>query len=157
MKPSIELIQNWFGYDPELGVLTRKLKSRSDLSDIVYPKDKRVYLLGTRYPYTHIIWVVVYGKWPACLIDHKDHDQMNNRLDNLREATESQNQHNKRMFNSCKGVSFDKSTNRAKPFVARIMFERKSIFLGTFASWEEAAQAYREAALKYHGEFACVE
>lgn len=30
------------------------------------------------------------------------------------------------------------------------------VHLGSFATKEEASNAYREAALKYHGEFACI-
>ena len=156
MRPSIEHVRLWFGYDPDRGVLLRKLKYRNDLSDEV-PLEKRVYFLGKRYPYSHIIWVVHYGKWPDEIIDHKDHNQLNFKINNLREATQNQNQHNKLSWGPYgKGVSLDDSTYRARPFVARISINSKSIFLGSFATAEEAAEAYRQAAIKYHGEFACV-
>lgn len=157
MKPSIELVQMWFGYNPIKGVLLRKLKTRDDLSDEV-PLDKRLWFLGKRYPYSHIIWVVHYGKWPDVIIDHRDHNQLNFKIDNMREATESQNQHNKRMLNPLgKGVAFDKSVFRKKPWVARIMVNNKSIFIGSFATSNEAAEAYRQAAILHHGEFACLD
>lgn len=157
MKPEIELVQRWFGYDPIRGVLLRKLKTSSLLANDV-PLDKRLYFLGKRYPYSHIIWVVQFGKWPLEIIDHKNHNQLDFRLENLREATASQNQHNKKMRNPLgKGIAYDRSTYRAKPWIARIMVNNKSIFLGSFETSEEAAKAYREAALKHHGEFACLE
>ena len=157
MKPDISLLQKWFSYDPERGVLIRKIKSNNRLDDIVPYEDKRVYFLGKRYPYTHIIWAVHFGKWPEEYIDHINHDQSDHRLTNLREATASQNQHNKRMHNAHKGVAYDGSVKRSKPWIARIMVEYKSIFLGSFETKDQAAEAYRQAALKYHGEFACVE
>lgn len=157
MKPSIELVRNWFTYDPLEGVLIRKLKTSSRLEDKV-PIDKRLWFLGVRYPYSHIIWVVHFGKWPDVYIDHKDHNQLNFKLDNLREATESQNQHNKRMNNPLgKGVAYDRSTYRTRPWIARIMVNNQSIFLGSYATSEEAAKAYADAAHKYHGEFACLD
>jgi HNH endonuclease len=157
MKPSIELVQKWFEYDPDRGVLLRKLKTKDSLDNEV-PLDKRLYFLGKRYPYSHIIWVVHFSKWPDEMIDHKDHDQLNFKLNNLREATQNQNQHNKRMRNKLgKGVAFDKATFRNKPWVARIMLNNESKFLGSFTTSEEAAEAYRQAAIQYHGEFACLE
>ena len=157
MKPDIKLLQSWFSYNPEQGVLIRKIKSNSRLDDVVSCLDKRVYFLGKRYPYTHIIWAVHFGKWPEEYIDHINHNQMDNRLSNLREATASQNQHNKKMYNPFKGVAYDSSVPRTKPWTARIMVNNKSMFIGSFETREEAAEAYRKAALKYHGEFACVE
>lgn len=156
-KPEIELIQRWFDYNPESGELLRKLKTRDDPSNHV-PLNKRLWFLGKRYPYSHIVWVVLYSRWPQHYIDHKDHNQLNFRQDNLREAAPSQNQHNKRMNNSRgKGVAYDCSVPRKKPWIARIMVKNKSIFLGSFETSEEASEAYRQAALKYHGEFACLD
>lgn len=155
VRPSIELIQQWFGHDSATGQLIRKKKLRDDLSDLV-PLNKRIWFLGKRYPYSHIVWVVCKNKWPDVYVDHKDHNQLNMRIENLREANASQNQHNKQMLNpNGKGVAFDKSVYREKPWVARIMVNHKSVFLGSFKTKEEAAQAYQKACLKYHGEFAC--
>lgn len=158
MKPDIELLQRWFAYDPEQGVLIRKLKLSSRLSDIVGCEDKRVYFFGRRYPYTHVIWAVHYGKWPDEFIDHIDHNQFNNKLENLREANANQNQHNKLSWSKYgKGVSYNKCGNRAKPYIARISVNGESIFLGSYAKPEEAAQAYRDAVVEYHKDFACVD
>lgn len=156
-KPDIEFVRKWFGYDPNTGRLIRKLKLSDCLDDLV-PLDKRIWFLGNRFPYSHIVWVVHYGKWPDNMIDHRDHDQLNFKIDNLREATQNQNQHNKQMRNPRgKGVALDTTNYRTKPWMARIMVDSKSIFLGAYATSEEAAEAYKRAALKYHGEFACLE
>lgn len=157
IRPPIELLQLWFEYVPDRGILIRKIKSSANLADEV-PLDKRLYFLGKRYPYSHIVWAVHFGKWPIEIIDHINHNQLDFRLCNLREATANQNQHNKKMRNpNGKGVAFDNSVFRRKPWVARIMVNNKSIFLGSFKTKEEAHAVYREAAIKYHGEFACVE
>jgi hypothetical protein len=49
-----------------------------------------------------------------------------------------------------KGVYFDKINNN---FKAQISFETKRISLGYFNTAEEAYKAYKEASVKYHGEF----
>ena len=157
MKPEIALIQRWFGYDPETGFLIRKLKSKDTLPDIIKPTpDKRVYFMGVRYPYTHIIWVVYYGYWPTKEIDHKDHDILNNKITNLREITTSENIWNRRSWNiNGKGVTCDNSVYRNKPWIVRISKHGESFYIGAYKTKEEAAEAYRKACLEYHGEFAC--
>jgi hypothetical protein len=55
-----------------------------------------------------------------------------------------------------KGVFFKKDKNLSKPWMALIGVKRKNIFLGVFRTREEAAQVYNQAAIKYFGEFACL-
>ncbi len=91
------------------------------------------------------------------LIDHKDRDGLNNSRSNLRSATPSQNSCNRALRKDSrtgrKGVSFDKG--RGKWF-AKIQFNGRQHFLGRFATLEAASDAYDAAALKLHGEFACL-
>jgi hypothetical protein len=94
---------------------------------------------------------------PGCeRVDHKDHDGLNNRRDNLRPTTAGQNAKNRmkhrEKFSKFKGVA--KSNWRAKKFKASIRIDRKLIHLGYFDSELEAAARYNEAAEAGFGEFA---
>ena len=114
---------------------------------------------GQRYYYHRVIWTVCNGDLPpGSMIDHIDHDPANNRIENLRLATPSQN-----AFNSLKRLaktsSVFKGVCRAKlngrpVWKAQIGFKGKVHHLGWFDHEEEAAGAYAEAALEMHGEFA---
>ena len=89
------------------------------------------------------------------MIDHINHNGIDNRKANLRVATRAQNnRHTKKRIKSrskYKGIYFDR---RDRVWYARITTNGKTKHLGSFKDEIEAAKAYDEAARKYHGEFA---
>jgi hypothetical protein len=92
------------------------------------------------------------------LVDHKNNNSLDNRIDNLRPATRSQNRQNspKRKKNASSqflGVSFHKEE---KKYRARISIKGKRIHLGRFDNEIDAGKAYDVAARKYYGEHAKV-
>ena len=97
------------------------------------------------------------GRWGRPSIDHRDGDASNNRWNNLRRATRSQNNANRRRqrnnTSGYKGVYLCRSGR----WGAAIQINGKSKHLGTFASPQEAHAAYVKAARKYQGEFARAE
>ena len=103
---------------------------------------------------TTVIWLIVHGRMPIGRIDHKNLDNSDNRLDNLRESTASQNAANRnvdrRNLFGLKGVSFDRQRNLWK---ATIMQNYKSILIGRYKSPEEAYDAYINKAKELFGEF----
>lgn len=92
---------------------------------------------------------------PDMDIDHINNNGLDNRKENLRICTRSQNLANKgkgaNNKSGYKGVHWDK---RAKKWYAGICFNRKRIFIGYFHNVLNAADAYDEVAIKYHGKFA---
>ncbi len=87
--------------------------------------------------------------------DHRDGNTLNNQKYNLRNCTRAENEHNKNVNinnkSGYKGVSYDKIRNR---WIACIMINGKNVFLGRHETAINAARAYNEGAIKYHGEFA---
>jgi hypothetical protein len=86
-------------------------------------------------------------------VDHIDGNTLDNRRANLRLATHSENLRNmKRKKNNRSGYrGVHRVRNR---WCAQITCNRKVRTLGTFATAEEAHEAYVKAATELHGEFA---
>lgn len=132
-------------------------------------KDKNTFYLYRKpyidgkyiYLYMHqAIWQKHNGPIPnEKVIDHKDRNGWINIKSNLRLATRQQNNWNSSSFKKSsskfKGVSW---SSLRKQWRAYIIINGKFIHLGYFAGTVygeiEAAIAYDEAAIKYHGEFA---
>lgn len=90
-------------------------------------------------------------------IDHKNRDRLDNRKENLRIATISQNISNSKLHSSnksgYKGVCWH---SRDKTWVAYICKNGKRFHLGNFSDPHTASKVRDKAAKKYHGEFAAL-
>lgn len=102
-----------------------------------------------------LAWLYVHGKWPPHQLDHINMDRADNRMCNLRQADNAENNCNRPLQSNntsgFKGVSFHKQTRKWK---ASLKVRGKDIHLGLFDEAEAAAAAYRLAAQKHFGEFA---
>jgi hypothetical protein len=114
-------------------------------------------MFGYRRLIAHrVIWKMFNGEIPPKMdIDHINGNPWDNRLQNLRLATRSQNSHNSRKSSrntsGYKGVSWFPPTKR---WTAQIAFEGVNYKLGYFIKKEDAIEARRRAAEKLHGKFA---
>lgn len=89
-------------------------------------------------------------------VDHEDRDTLNNQRNNLRPATNSQNQQNreKKLGAASRFVGVTTGVVRCPKWRAHIRVNRKLIHLGYFSTELEAAKARDIAAEKYFGQFA---
>ena len=128
--PPLKELRKRYQYDPETGVFSsygRAIKSQQ----ISYKR--QMYLVH------RIIWFYITGEDPGDLeIDHIDGDPSNNRADNLRIATRSQNEWNKPL-----GRGYVKIKGR---FYAKIRHKGETLSLGGYATPEEATKVYEETA-----------
>jgi len=147
-------------YLPETGAFVRRVDPRKDrpskwkAGSISGAKNAGGYVSvqvdGVPYLAHRLAWFYQHGVWPD-QIDHINGIRSDNRIANLRPATNKQNCENKRVTNSThgqgKGISFDA---RRKKWKARIGHNYKVIWLGYFKDAESAAAAYALAAKKIY-------
>lgn len=108
---------------------------------------------GTRFPTHTIIMMMEIGVYVP-RTDHRDGNGLNNRWDNIRPATNSQNMMNRR-HGKRKEPHIPKGVARnGLGYMANIQLDKVRHYLGTFKTPEEAHNAYCQAANKLFGEFA---
>lgn len=111
----------------------------------------RIGVDGRLYKTSRLAWFFTYGDWPSHPLDHINRNRRDDRLVNLREATAAQNGANMSLRRSntsgFKGVHLNKHAGR---WAAQLSGRH----IGSFASPEEAAEAYNQAARSRFGEFA---
>lgn len=95
----------------------------------------------------HIVWFIFNNEWPNLMVDHINGDGLDNRIENLRLATNQQNQFNS---DKARGYSFVKRVNKWR---SRVMIDGKHIDLGYHSSESEAKIAAKEGRKKYFGEY----
>ena len=105
----------------------------------VYYAIKPFFIRGHR-----LAWFLHYGALPINQVDHIDGNKINNKIENLRDVTNQQNQFNR---TTAKGYYFDKRTNK---FKAAIQINQKVKHLGLFNTEQEARNAYLKAKETYH-------
>ncbi len=115
---------------------------------------RRIGIRGKIYMAHHLVFLYHHGFIPKQL-DHIDRNPLNNRIENLRVADDSQQEANKKIRSDNKsgyrGVFWNKQKSK---WHAKICKDKLHIDLGRFHSAESAAAAYNKAAKKLFGAFA---
>lgn len=144
-------LRNRYRYDPESGALFDK-KYKRTIGVKQYSRGQ-VEIFGRKYTKTHVIWKLEFGHWPPAEVDHRDRLQTNDRLMNLREATRSTNNINRKtQWNNSsryKGVKW-----RHKTWYAGLTYKGVHFHLGRFTDEVVAAKAVDKLSKVLHGEFA---
>jgi HNH endonuclease/AP2 domain len=144
-------------YDPATGLFTRRIASgRVKAGDIAGGADRnghiRIFVDGRLHAAHRLVWLHVFGAWPALDIDHIDGARNNNRLANLRDVSKSANMQNQRRP-QCRnttgflGVTFNK---RRGKFQAQIGTKERRKYIGLFDTAESAHAAYLQVKRQLH-------
>lgn len=130
------------------------LEDFDKVKDICWSKNKRGYIRGSCNKKIVYLHRLIMDAHPNMSIDHKDHNESNNRKSNLREVTTSQNGMNRQLATNNKtGVTgifwYDKSAK----WRVMIQINNHPIFLGDYNNFEDAVKARKQAEEKYFGEW----
>lgn len=154
-------IRNLVNYDENIGKMVWKEilpYHRAKVGDFVGTLHHSGYYYVTinkvYYGIHRLIWLYVHGKFPTNVIDHINGIRSDNRLCNLREATQQQNCMNRRKnvnnTSGYTGVVLDKRTGN---WNAQTKIMKKNIHIGTFKTPEDANDAYIRYVKELFGEF----
>lgn len=167
---AVELVRDFFDYDPETGNLYHRDKPRKYFNNDKGWKssnsqvDKTNPIKGTLdrwgYPrvrvfekkiYLHrLAWFHFYGCWPEGQLDHINRVKSDNRLINLRDVSNRENSINRGRYKNNTsgktGVCFEK---RIRKWQAQIKVLGRRYHLGYFTRFDEAVKAREEAEKKY--------
>lgn len=145
-------------YDADTGVFTW-IANTIRIGRVAGGLDKNGYVLihidGKRRKAHRLAWLYINGEFPTQYIDHVTCIRSDNRLSNLREASKSENEHNRHKYSNnkagFKGVSWHAASQK---WQSCIKVNGKQKHLGLFDVAEIAHKAYCEAAKELHGNFA---
>ena len=158
MGLTAEELKRMLSYDPETGVFSWVSGYRKELSGSIAGCDNgngyiRIRIAGQLHYAPRLAFLFMEGSFPKNEVDHINCIRSDNRWVNLRHATRTQNCGNVRVraASGLKGVS-----NTDWGWKAQIRINGKNKHIGYFDSKEMAAQAYKNLATKYFGEFANV-
>lgn len=113
-----------------------------------------VTLNGKTYTAHRLIYLLHHGYLPA-MIDHIDRNKTNNRIENLRKATVSQNVCNREApANSTSGIKGVRFHKRDKKWIAYAKVNGKQKHIGSFSSVEAATFAASAVRKALHGDYA---
>jgi HNH endonuclease/AP2 domain len=156
--PGRERVMEVLDYDPDTGIFRWKVRLSNSIhvGDIAGSPDGEGYLmirLDNRYYKAHrLAWLYVHGAWPDDQIDHINTDPADNRIANLRQATQLLNKQNSRRSHRDSasrylGVSWDRARSK---WLAQICVNGQRKNLGRFDTEEAAYAAYLAAKAAIH-------
>jgi hypothetical protein len=150
--PTKEFLLWLFDYDRERGILIWKnvthLNKRRLIGRVAGSLDAAgegfdIRIQGVNYRTHRLIWFIETGEQPE-MIDHIDGDILNNRIGNLRASNNRANQQNRHTHRAGRlvGTTWNKEQQM---WIARIVKNKKKVYLGRFNTEREAHKAYLDA------------
>jgi hypothetical protein len=153
-------LQSILNYDAKTGIFTRKVKRNfkqkiGEQCGTLHSSGYFHITINKRtYKAHRLAWLYVYGKWPNKMIDHINGNPNDNRICNLRECSNSQNQYNAKLrkdnTSGIKGVSWHKD---AKKWAVHLNVNGKHKYIGIYETKELAESAIKEIRNEHHKQF----
>ena len=159
--PSPEYLRQRLRYEPETGRLiwlshpdlpqkwnTRYAGTEAGNVGARGYRDVRIY--GRVLKAHRIIWAILHNQWPSHEIDHIDGNRANNKVNNLRHATRTENNHNigisRRNKSGVMGVFWEDKRRKWKAYI-RVNNVQNNI--GRYDTFDDAVAARKEAEIRY--------
>lgn len=150
-------------YDPETGIFRwvvsgKNTRGVGTVAGYIHPSGYQYIKIGqVRFSCQRLAWLFHTGSWPKENMDHINTIRSDNRIANLREASNSQNNFNSAMKpNNTTGFKGVSRSSRDGKYRAQIAAHGKRILIGVFDDAQSAAEAYNAEAINLHGEYARV-
>lgn len=159
--PTPEQIRQLVSYEPETGLLFWKPRDTSWFNGKLRPTNvwntryagKQALSYISTYGYYcgavlnyqllahRVVWAWHYGEWPILEIDHINRNRLDNRIENLRDVSHSENERNKSLSIRSKTGETGVYRTRSGRYSANYVSHLKKLQIGTYATIAEAAEA----------------
>ena len=127
--PPVEHLRSLFDYNPETGDITWRVYRNwqakvGDVAGYVTPSGYRLICIRNggvvNYLAHRLAWALHYGEDPnPCELDHIDRNKLNNRIENLRKVTRSENVQNRDAYTSTGEKHIHKQHNSYQVTIGR--------------------------------------
>jgi len=159
--PPIDKVRKLLIYKPETGefLWNQPLGCRYKFGDTAGSINAKGYLVvfldRKQYRCHRLAWLLMTGEDPRELqVDHINGNRLDNRWENLRLATNSQNQLNaKRSIANVSGAKGVRWCVKDRCWFGRVALNGRYVLNRRFQSFEDACAAVAKARNVYHGEF----
>lgn len=152
---SQKAIKYRLSYNPDTGIFIwsnppkHGRVKKGDIAGSISKRGYRVIRIDGELYYSHrLAWVYVNGSLNG-IIDHMNGDKLDNRILNLRDVSQFENQQNHKTKIKKNGLP-EGVIKHNRRFIARIRVNNKLHHLGCFSSQGEASRAYEQARDKLH-------
>jgi hypothetical protein len=154
--PTKEYLNSVLRYEPETGFLFWKVRASyripmgTKAGTLTWAGYTSITIGGKLRLAHRLIWCMVHGEFPPNDLDHINHDRNDNRIENLRLASRTENMKNQSVgSNNKSGVLGVRWHKRSGKWKVQIGIEGKSIHLGYFKDKSDAIKARMEANIEY--------
>ena len=149
-------VQEYFDYRTDGQLIWKKKKPKAhsiNIGDVAGSVNKQgykqIWFNGKGYQSHRLVWLWHHGSFPNNGIDHINRIRADNRIENLRDATQQTNLTNKSIYSNNNSSVTGVFKTKSSKWEAYITIKCNYIYLGRFTDKEDAITARRSAEIKY--------